>query len=131
MPLKPMVYLNLLKKYLKKYEARTFLVNTGWIGGAYGVGQRIPIAETRHIISAILSGKLNNVECRYDEIFNLFVPMKVPGVDPLILDPSLTWKDKGLYYESARKLAGLFAENIKKFPGVYQSIINSGPKLNS
>lgn len=129
MPLKPMVYLNLLKKYLKKYETKTFLVNTGWIGGAYGVGSRIPIKETRSIITAILNGQLDNVECRHDEIFNLYAPMAVPGVDPKILDPSLSWSDKNLYLKSAKNLAGLFVENIKKIPGVYQSIINSGPKI--
>ena len=129
MPLKPMVYLNLLKKYLKKYETKTFLVNTGWIGGAYGVGSRIPILETRNIITAVLTGRLDNIECRHDKIFNLFVPVKVPGVDEKILDPSLSWDDKSLYYDSAKKLAQLFVENIKKFPGVYQSIINSGPKI--
>jgi phosphoenolpyruvate carboxykinase (ATP) len=128
MPLKPMVYLNLLKKYLKKYETKTFLVNTGWVGGGYGKGSRISIDLTRKIITAILNGKLDNVECRHDEIFNLFVPSYVPGVDRSILDPSLTWKDKGLYYLNARKLASLFVENIKKFPGVLQSIINSGPR---
>ncbi|HEX7542748.1 MAG TPA: phosphoenolpyruvate carboxykinase (ATP), partial [Patescibacteria group bacterium] len=129
MPLKPMVYLNLLRKYLKKYKTTTFLVNTGWIGGTYGVGSRIPILETRNIITAILTGKLDNVECRHDEIFNLYVPVSVPGVDEKILDPSLSWTNKSLYYDSAKKLAKLFVENIKKFPDVDQSIINSGPKL--
>jgi len=128
MPLKPMIYLNLLRKYLKKYEATTFLVNTGWTGGAYGIGKRISIHDTRSIITAILSGKLDNVECRHDKVFNLFVPIKVPGVDDKILDPSLSWNDKSLYYDSAKKLAKLFIENIKKFPDVHQSIIDSGPK---
>ncbi|VVA43743.1 Phosphoenolpyruvate carboxykinase (ATP) [Candidatus Roizmanbacteria bacterium] len=129
MPLKPMVYLNLLRKYLKKYETKTFLVNTGWIGGAFGVGKRISIDDTRNIITAILSGKLDEVPCRHDKIFNLYVPVSIPGVDKKILDPSLSWKDKGLYYDSAKKLAKLFVENIKKFPDVHESIINSGPKL--
>ncbi|MFA5770284.1 MAG: phosphoenolpyruvate carboxykinase (ATP), partial [Patescibacteria group bacterium] len=62
---------------------------------------------------------------------NLYVPIKVPGVAEEILDPSLSWDNKSLYYDSAKKLAKLFIENIKKFPGVYQSIINSGPKVNS
>ena len=128
MPLKPMVYLSLLKKYLKKYETKTFLVNTGWIGGAYGVGKRISINDTRNIITAILTGRLDEVVCRPDEIFNLYVPIKVPGVDKKIFDPSLSWKNKSLYYNSAKKLAKLFTENIKKFPDVLQSIINSGPR---
>ncbi len=128
MPLKPMVYLNLLKKYLKKYKTNTFLVNTGWIGGAYGVGRRISIHDTRDIITAILSGKLDNVDYRHDKIFNLYVPISVPGVDEKILNPSLSWKNKNQYYDCAKKLAQLFAENIKKFPEIDQSIINSGPR---
>ena len=112
-----------------KYNAKTYLVNTGWTGGAYGVGKRISINDTRSIITAILTGKLDDVECRQDEIFNLYVPKQVPGVDEKILDPSLSWINKGLYYDSAKKLAKLFVENLKKFPDVLQSIINSGPKL--
>lgn len=129
MPLKPMVYLNLLRKYLKKYETTTYLVNTGWIGGTYGVGKRISIDVTRNIITAILDRKLNNIECRHDQIFNLYVPLSVPGVEKQLLDPSLSWSDKNLYNESAKKLAKLFIDNIKKYPEVLQSIINSGPKL--
>lgn len=129
MPLKPTVYLNLLRKYLKKYETKVFLVNTGWIGGPYGIGSRIPIKETRNIITAILSGQLDNTKCRHDKIFNLSVPVAVPNADPKILNPSLSWPDKNLYFKSAKNLAGLFEENIKKFPEVYQLIINSGPKI--
>jgi len=129
MPLKPMVYLNLLKKYLKKYETRVFLVNTGWIGGPYGVGRRIPIKETRNIVSAVLSGQLDNLDCRHDEIFNLYVPNKVAGVDQKILDPASLWLDKKSYLQTAKNLARLFVENIKKYPGVHRSIINSGPML--
>lgn len=129
MPLKPMIYLNLLKEYLKKNNAKTFLVNTGWTGGAYGTGKRISIKDTRNIITAILSGDLDKVECRHDKIFNLFVPIKVPGVDDRILDPSLSWSNKNLYDESAKKLAKLFIENISQYSGISETIINSGPKL--
>lgn len=129
MPQKPMVYLNLLKKYLKEYKATTYLVNTGWTGGAYGVGKRISIHDTRNIITAILDGKLDNEKYRHDKIFNLFVPVSVPGVDEKILNPTLSWSDESLYNEKAKKLAQLFVENIKKFSGVDQSIINSGPKI--
>ncbi|MBI5127206.1 phosphoenolpyruvate carboxykinase (ATP) [Candidatus Roizmanbacteria bacterium] len=129
MPLKPMVYLNLLKKYLKKNETKVFLVNTGWIGGGYGIGSRIPIKETRSIVSAILSGKLDSVECRNDEIFNLYVPFTVPGVEAKILDPSTSWSDKKKYLQTAKNLSKLFIDNMKKYPGIYQSIINSGPKI--
>lgn len=128
MPLKPMVYLNLLRSYLKKHDTSVFLVNTGWIGGAYGTGHRISIGDTRAIITAILEGKLNKAACRHDQIFNLYVPKAVPGVENNILDPSFSWTNKNFYYESAKKLATLFDENIKKYPSVTASIKNSGPK---
>lgn len=127
MPLKPMVYLTLLKKYLKKHETKVFLVNTGWICGQYGIGHRIPIKETRSITSAILSGKLDDVECYHDKIFNLYVPKSVPGINQNILDPSFSWTNKNEYTKQAKKLALLFIENMKKYPSVLPSIINSGP----
>jgi phosphoenolpyruvate carboxykinase (ATP) len=114
---------------LNKYKTTTFLVNTGWTGGAYGVGKRISIHDTRNIITAILTGKLDEEEYRHDEIFNLFVPVSVPGVEEKVLNPSLSWSDKNLYNDKAKNLAQLFVENIKKFPSVDQTIINSGPKL--
>ncbi|MCX7955813.1 MAG: phosphoenolpyruvate carboxykinase (ATP) [Patescibacteria group bacterium] len=129
MPLKPMVYLNLLKKYLKKYEIKVFLINTGWIGGKYAVGKRISIEETRNIVSAILLGKLDNTPCQYNKIFNLYVPEFVPEINQNILDPSFSWTNKNQYQQEAKKLAFLFNENIKKYQGlVLDSIINSGPK---
>jgi len=130
MPLKPMVYLNLLKKYLKKYETKVFLINTGWIAGPYGVGERIPIKETRNIVKAVLSGALNETPCRHDEVFNLYVPTKVSGVEEKILNPESLWKDKNLYLQAAKNLAKLFVENMKKYPDVLPSIINSGPRLS-
>ncbi len=129
MPLYAHIYLNLLRKYLKKYETRVFFVNTGWIAGPYGQGYRIPIKETRKIVTAILSGQLDDTPCRHDKIFNLYVPKYVPGLaNQKILDPVTLWKDKNLYFKKARFLAKLFIENIKKYPDVLESIINSGPK---
>ncbi|MCL4364026.1 phosphoenolpyruvate carboxykinase (ATP) [Patescibacteria group bacterium] len=129
MPLKPMVYLNLLKKYLKKHETRVFLVNTGWTGGPYGIGSRISIKVTRKIIEEILSGQLNETAYRHDKIFNLYVPENVGGVDKKILEPSLLWNNKDDYLKMATKLSKLFIDNMKQYPSVYQSIINSGPNL--
>lgn len=129
MPLKPMVYLTLLKTYLQNYHTKTFLVNTGWIGGGYGFGKRIPISQTRSIIHAILTGELDSIECRLDRIFNLFVPLAVSGIDQKILDPSFYWKDKALYLKSARHLAKLFRENMKKFSEIDELIVHSGPQL--
>ncbi len=129
MPLKPMVYLNLLKTYLKKNHTEVFLVNTGWVGGGYGSGKRISIKDTRAIVTAILSGKLDKVSCRYDGIFNLYVPEKVPGVDDKILDSSSQWEDKNGYLQTAKNLARLFYENIKQYKGISKSVVKSGPKL--
>jgi len=114
MPLKPIVYLNLLKKYLKKYKTQVYLVNTGWIAGPYGVGHRIPIYETRNIITAILKGMVDKLSCRHDKIFNLFIPKKIPRVDQKIMDPSTLWKDKTAYLQAANNLAKLFIENFQK-----------------
>ncbi len=128
MPLKPMVYLQLLKKYLKKYETKVFFVNTGWIAGPYGIGYRIPILTTRKIVWAILSSKLDNVNYYHDKIFNLYVPEKIPGIkDEKILKPIELWSDKNAYLKQANYLASLFAENIKKYQ-VLPSIVDSGPK---
>ena len=128
MPLKPMVYLRLLRDYLKKHGTKVYLVNTGWIGGGYGVGNRIPIKETRAIVSAILTGKIDEVDCHHDRIFNLFVPYDVPGANPEILSPINLWKDKEEYLKKANDLAKLFSENFKKFTGINEEIKNSGPK---
>lgn len=127
MPLKPMVYLSLLRKFLKEHDTKVFLVNTGWIAGPYGIGHRIPIKETRTIVNAILSGKLNNASCHHDKIFNLFIPNNIPGVDPKIFHPSDLWKSKEEYNKNARKLAQLFIDNLNKYPGINEEIKNSGP----
>jgi phosphoenolpyruvate carboxykinase (ATP) len=129
MPLKPMVYLNLLKKYLKKYKTQVYLVNTGWVGGAYGVGKRISIKDTRAIIAAILKGRLGKAPVRHDKIFNLDVPVSVPGVFANILDPSFSWLNQKFYNEQAKKLANLFVDNMKKYKSVTRDIINSGPVI--
>ena len=129
MPLKPMVYLELLRKYLKKYDTKVFLVNTGWTGGPYGVGSRISIKDTRSIVTAILSGQLNKTKYRHDDIFNLFVPLSVPGVDSKILNPNNLWQSKNEYLTSAKKLALLFNENLKKFTGINYEISHAGPKI--
>ena len=124
-----MIYLKLLRSYLKKHDTKVFLVNTGWIGGGYGVGSRIPIAETRAIVTAILNGKLNDVECHHDKIFNLFVPYNVPGANPDILNPINTWKNKELYLKNAKQLAKMFVDNFQKFKGINEEIKNSGPRI--
>jgi len=129
MPLKPKVYLNLFETYLKKYQTKVYLVNTGWVGGPYGVGHRIAIFDTRNIVKAILEGKLDKNTCFYYPIFNLHIPKKVPGVNPNLLDPSFSWTNKKYYQKEAKKLASLFVENMRGYSDVPKAVISCGPKI--
>jgi phosphoenolpyruvate carboxykinase (ATP) len=105
LPQPPKVYGELLKELLEKHFVSTFLVNTGWTGGPYGVGHRMPIAATRAIVRAALSGELDHAEMREDPIFGFHVPVRIEGVDSGLLDPRGTWADPSGYDETARKLA--------------------------
>lgn len=129
MALKPLVYAHLLKRYLEKYQTKTYLVNTGWSGGAYGVGKRISIHDTRSIITAILEGKLDKEVYHHDMKFNVDVPNAVPNVDSSILKPKSLWPDKKEYDKAARELIEAFIANFKIFKDIPQSIINAGPLL--
>jgi len=111
----PNVYAKLLGERIAKHQARVWLVNTGWTGGAYGVGSRMKIAHTRAMINAALSGALAAVPVQRDAIFNLDVPTTCPGVPADVLNPRNTWKDKAAYDQQARKLAAMFVENFKTF----------------
>ena len=115
MPRHPSVYGNLLKERIAKGNVDCWLVNTGWTGGKYGVGSRMPIKVTRALLNAALDGSLNAVEFRVDENFGFEVPVSVPGVESKILDPRQTWADGREYDETAAKLVGLFADNFKQF----------------
>ena len=115
MPRHPSEYGNLLRDLIAEHNASCWLVNTGWTGGPYGIGNRMPIKETRALLSAALDGSLNNVEFRIDENFGFEVPVSVPGVDTSILNPRNTWEDKEAYDAQARKLVGMFVSNFQKF----------------
>jgi phosphoenolpyruvate carboxykinase (ATP) len=111
----PSVYARLLGEKIAAHNVHVWLVNTGWTGGAYGVGHRMSIDHTRAMVRAALSGKLEGVETREDPIFGFRVPVSCPDVPPGVLDPRSTW-DNGLAYdEAARKLAGMFAENFEQY----------------
>ncbi len=114
MPLKPKVYADLLKKYLSQYKSQVYLINTGWIGGPYGVGKRISIGDTRKIVDAVLKSKIPE-SFRHDTVFNLAVPKKIVGIDTKLLNPRSLWKDKKAYDKKARELANLFQDNFRKF----------------
>ncbi|MDT9597738.1 phosphoenolpyruvate carboxykinase [Sphingosinicella sp. GR2756] len=115
MPRHPSVYGNLLKERIAKGNVDCWLVNTGWTGGKYGVGKRMPIKATRALLNAALDGSLNDAEFRKDPYFGFDVPVSVEGVDPAILNPRDTWADKDEYDAAARKLVGLFIDNFAKF----------------
>jgi len=115
MPRHPSVYGNLLKDRIARGAVDCWLVNTGWTGGKYGVGSRMPIKATRALLNAALDGSLNNVEFRTDPWFGFAVPVSVPGVDAAILNPRDTWPDKADYDATAAKLVTLFTDNFARF----------------
>lgn len=115
MVLDPVVYATMLGEKLAQAEASCWLVNTGWSGGPYGEGERMPIGETRAIIDRILAGDLDEAQTRTDPIFGLQIPQEIPGVDKARLTPRATWKNPEAYDEKAHFLAGQFQENFKKF----------------
>jgi len=120
MPRHPSVYGNLLKERIAKGGAQCWLVNTGWTGGKYGTGHRMPIKATRALLNAVLDGKMDDVEFRKDPHFGFDVPVFVPalaeaGIDQTILDPRSTWADKAEYDATARKLVQLFIDNFAQF----------------
>ncbi|MBX7245662.1 MAG: phosphoenolpyruvate carboxykinase (ATP) [Candidatus Sumerlaeaceae bacterium] len=124
----PSKYAELLAEKMKKHGARVWLVNTGWSGGAYGVGHRIKLANTRAIIDAIHSGALANAKTQKDPIFGFEVVTECPGVPSEILIPKYAWPDKAAYDETAKKLSGLFQKNFKHYAdGTSEEIRNAGP----
>jgi phosphoenolpyruvate carboxykinase (ATP) len=130
MPRHPSVYGNLLKQRIAKGGVDCWLVNTGWTGGKYGVGKRMPIQATRALLNAALDGSLKNAEFRKDPNFGFDVPVRVPGVDDSILDPRSTWKDSEEYDRTAAKLVDLFVENFAQFADeVDEGVRQAAPKI--
>ena len=115
MPRRPEVYGNMLREKIAKHGATCWLVNTGWTGGAYGVGSRMPIRDTRLLLSAALDGSLNDAEFRKDPNFGFEVPMHVEGVADVLLDPRQTWSVNEEYDEQAKKLVAMFADNFAQY----------------
>ena len=114
-PRDPSVYGNLLRDLIARHDVSCYLVNTGWTGGSYGEGHRMPIKVTRRLLSAALQGQLDNAGMRTDANFGFAVPVSVEGVDPAILDPRGTWADPRAYDAMARKLVGMFVKNFARF----------------
>ena len=115
MPRRPEVYGKLLQDKIAQTGATCWLVNTGWTGGAFGTGKRMPIRATRALLTAALDGSLNNATFRKDPNFGFEVPVSVPGVDDKLLDPRQTWTDAGAYDAQAKKLVGMFSDNFAQY----------------
>jgi len=128
MPQHPGVYAKLLGEKLQKHNVTTWLVNTGWTGGSYGVGNRMSIQHTRAMLNSALEGKLNDVKFETDPVFGLHIPISCPGVPSEILSPGSTWKDKTDYDKKAKQLAGMFKDNFKQYKDFVSSeVAEAGP----
>jgi phosphoenolpyruvate carboxykinase (ATP) len=128
LPQRPEVYARMLGDKLDEHGSTVWLVNTGWTGGPFGEGQRMPIQATRALLRAALEGGLDGVATRTDDVFGLAVPIEVPGVDPQLLDPRSTWRDPAAYDVKARALATLFVDNFdRRFGAVDAAVRAAGP----
>lgn len=125
----PFFYANLLKEKIQRHNSRVWLVNTGWVGGKFGVGKRISIRHTRNLLNAALEGKLDNVAYRKDKIFGFEVPLTCPDVPEDVLEPSNAWGNKEEYWDRYDSLAARYIENFKMFAdGVPREVVEAGPK---
>ena len=125
LPLKPTVYAKLLAEKLEKHGTNVWLLNTGWSGGGFGVGERIKLPLTRAMISAALKGDLENVPTHMHPIFNIAIPDEVHGVPNEVLNPELSWQDRAQYEIEANALAQKFIDNFNKFAS------NVGPEVSA
>ncbi len=116
LPLHPTVYAKLLGEKIDEHQVNVYLVNTGWSGGAYGVGKRMSIKDTRACINGILNGSINDAEFETLPIFNLSIPKSLEGInDNSVLNPRNTWEDKESYDKQLRALADMFIKNFKRY----------------
>nr|WP_254070248.1 phosphoenolpyruvate carboxykinase (ATP) [Acidisphaera sp. L21] len=126
LPRRPDVYGKMLAELIKRYGSDCWLVNTGWSGGAYGVGQRMPIQHTRALLNAVLDGTLAQVKFVKDPVFGLMMPTGVPGIPDEVLNPRAAWDDKAGYDKAAHHLAALFEKNFATFQdGASEDVKNS------
>jgi phosphoenolpyruvate carboxykinase (ATP) len=129
--LHPSVYADMLGRKIEQHGVRVWLVNTGWTGGAYGVGKRMNLKYTRAMVHAALAGRLDDVETEPDPVFGLAIPVSVPEVPDEVLRPRETWEDTAAYDEQARKLAGMFRENFEKYAdAVSPGVRAAAPKVD-
>ena len=125
--LHPTVYANVLGNKLKKHQTPVYLVNTGWSGGPYGIGQRMNLPSTRAIIHAIQNGSIENSQFVKDDTFALLIPKEVEGVNSNLLNPRHAWEDKSSYDKAAKKLAGMFIQNYHQYEHSEYDFSSFGP----
>ena len=130
MPLHPSVYAEMLGERMKKHNVNVWMINTGWIGGAYGTGSRIKLQYTRAMIRAALNGKLKNAKFDQHSVFGMVIPCSCPGVPEALLNPRNTWQSRQEYDVQAKMLAGLFIDNFKQFQSkVSKEISGAAPVI--
>lgn len=127
LPLAPTKYAEMLGASMKKHSVNCWLVNTGWVGGGVGVGNRIKLTYTRRMVQAALDGELKNTTFRTDAVFGLAIPESIKDVPAEVLDPKLSWKDGAAYDASAKDLAGRFKKNFEKFKAKLPQLESAGP----
>jgi phosphoenolpyruvate carboxykinase (ATP) len=131
MALHPTVYAKLLGEKIEQHGVQCWLINTGWTGGAYGLGHRMEIAHTRAMVNAALNGELEDVSFEPDPNFGVYVPKSCCNVPDQVLWPRNTWEDKAAYDQQARRLARMFIENFQQFEeAVPEDIRAAGPIQN-
>jgi phosphoenolpyruvate carboxykinase (ATP) len=129
LPRPAMVYANMLAEKITRHGSTCFFINTGWCGGPYGIGHRIDLAATRAMVSAALSGKLNDVPTTQDPLLGLHIPQHVPGVSDELLTPRKSWSNGAAYETKARELAHLFVKNFEKFTSAPPEVKSAGPRV--
>jgi phosphoenolpyruvate carboxykinase (ATP) len=128
LPLCPGEYAHLLRERIKKHNVRCYLINTGWTGGPYGIGDRININYTRAMVKAAIGGEIDQMAMVSDPIFGLLTPTSCPHVPSEMLSPRETWLDQGAYDQQAQRLAELFKKNFTQFRQVSESVRSAGPR---
>jgi phosphoenolpyruvate carboxykinase (ATP) len=132
LPLHPGKYASMLGEKIRRHQVKVWMINTGWSGGAYGTGQRIPLRYTRAMITAVLENKLDQVTFIKHPVFGVMMPVSCAGVPAALLDPRNTWADKSAYDAMAVKLAGQFTGNFEKYAGgVSEDILAAAPVVDS
>jgi phosphoenolpyruvate carboxykinase (ATP) len=127
MPRTPQLYAKMLGEKLTKHKVTCYLVNTGWVGGPYGVGERMSLKYTRAMVNAAIAGELDHVPTEPHPVFRVLVPKSVPGVPPELLDARGQWKDKAAYDKAAEELSARFKKNFEKFGEVAEEIMEAAP----